>query len=342
MPRLKSLSDQTIVITGASSGIGLATARMADRKGARVVLAARSEEALRQLANEITSAGGEAIYVEADVSREEDVQKIVDAASSRFGGFDTWVNNAGVSIYGKLLDIPVADMRRLVETNLWGVVHGSLAAARHFRSRGGPGAIINIGSVLSDRAIPLQGIYCASKHAVKAFTDVLRMELDAERVPISVTLIKPGVIDTPYYEHARNYMGADPVRIPPVYAPEAVAEAILHCAQHPKRDLFVGASAKSMSMMGHYTPAIADRMMASTIEQQKSDAAPQLARDGLYHAAGELRERGGYSGHVAQSSLYTKTTMHPFAASAIAVGAGLAFAALWRARNSRGAPRFKG
>ena len=173
---LKALSEQIIVITGATSGIGLVTARMAAKRGAKLVLAARSETSLRRLVDEIASAGGEAGYVVADVGREQDVQRIADVAVERFGGFDTWVNNAGVSIYGRLTEVTVEDMRRLFDTNVWGVVHGCRTAAAHLRERGG--AIVNVGSTLSDRAIPLQGIYCASKHAVKGFTDAVRMELE--------------------------------------------------------------------------------------------------------------------------------------------------------------------
>jgi short-subunit dehydrogenase len=192
--KLKRLNQQVLVMTGASSGIGLVTARAAAERGTRLVLASRSQGELQQLKEEITANGGQAIAVGADVGQEEDVRRIAQAAQEQFGGFDTWVNNAGVSIYGKLLEISIEDMRRLFETNFWGVVYGSLEAARNLKQRGG--AIINIGSTLSDRAIPMQGIYSASKHAVKGFTDALRMELEEEGAPISVTLIKPGAIDS--------------------------------------------------------------------------------------------------------------------------------------------------
>ncbi|HVG32834.1 MAG TPA: SDR family oxidoreductase [Pyrinomonadaceae bacterium] len=328
--RLRKLDEQTIVITGASSGIGLVTARMAARRGARLVLAARSEEALKQLTDEIKAAGGEAISVVADVGREEDVQRIADAALHRFGGFDTWVNNAGVSIYGKLLEIETADLRRLFETNFWGVVYGSLAAARHLRGRGG--AIINIGSTLSDRAIPIQGMYSASKHAVKGFTDALRMELEADGAPVSVTLIKPGAIDTPYPHHAKNYMETEPTVPPPVYAPEVVAEAILHCAEHPERDVFAGGGGKAISMTEKYAPRLTDKVMEWTMtDMQKSNEPPRPRGDnGLDHPSGELEERGGGHAYVAETSLYTKASLHPLMTTAILLGAGLTIAALWR------------
>ncbi|PYS90529.1 MAG: short-chain dehydrogenase, partial [Acidobacteria bacterium] len=268
--QLKKLNEQVMVITGASSGIGLVTARMAAKRGARLVLAARSEEALRQLTDEIKSAGGEAIHVVADVGREADVRRISTAAVERFGGFDTWVNNAGVSVYGKLMDVPLTDLRQLFETNFWGVVYGSRVACEYLRMRGG--ALINIGSTLSDRAIALQGMYSASKHAVKGFTDALRMELEMDNAPVCVTLIKPSAINTPYTEHAKNYLGVEPQNPAPLYAPDVVAETILYCAEHPERDVFVGAGGKLLSALGHYAPRLTDMLMENmTTQQQKSD-----------------------------------------------------------------------
>jgi short-subunit dehydrogenase len=328
---LKKLNEQTIVITGASSGIGLVTARAAARRGARLVLAARSEEALRQLCDEITAAGGQATYVVADVGKEEDVRRIAETALRRFGGFDTWVNNAGVSIYGKIMDVPLEDMRQLFETNFWGVVYGSRAAARHLRGRGG--ALINIGSTVSDRAIPVQGIYSASKHAIKGFTDALRMELEADGAPVSVTLVKPAAIDTPYTHHAKNYLETEPALPPPVYAPDVVAEAILYCAEHPEREVFAGGGGKALSMSERYAPRLTDKVMELTmIDQQKSDHPPRPRSDnGLYKASvRKLEERGGHEGHVAETSLYTKASLHPLWTTAIALGTGLAIAALWR------------
>jgi short-subunit dehydrogenase len=329
--KLKKLEEQVIVITGASSGIGLVTARMAAGRGAKVVLAARSEGALRQLRDEIRAEGGEAIYVVADVGHEPDVRRIAREAIERFGGFDTWVNNAGVSIYGRVLDVSLEDHRRLFETNYWGLVHGSQVAAEFLRGRGG--AIVNVGSSLSDRAIPLQGTYCASKHAVKGYTDALRMELEEEDAPVSVTLIKPSAIDTPYKDHAKNYLPVEPENPPPVYAPETVAQAILHSAEHPERDVFVGVGGKAMSVSGGYAPRMTDKVMEAALFdiQQTDKPAPEDRRDGLYQASEDLRERGGYSGHVAESSLYTKATLHPLVTGALLLGSGLALAVWWRA-----------
>lgn len=331
----KRISEQVIVITGASSGIGLVTSRLAAEKGARLVLASRSENALQQLVDEITASGGEAISVVADVAQEEDVRRISAQAIEHFGGFDTWVNNAGVSIYGNLLDVKQEDHRRLFETNFWGVVNGSRVAVEHLRARGG--ALINIGSTLSDRAIPLQGMYCASKHAVKGFTDALRMELEKEDAPISVTLIKPAAIDTPYKEHAKNYLAEEPENPPPVYAPEIVAETILYCAEHPVRDVFAGSGAKALSALGHYLPGITDKVMEWTMfALQQSGKPRQNEKHSLYRPSNHLQERGDYDGYVMESSLYTKASLHPVATVALSAGAVIAVAALWRSAFSKG------
>ena len=308
--KLKKLEDQVVVITGATSGIGLVTARMAAKRGAKLVLVARTEPALCELTEELRGLGANAIYVKADVGVEGDVREVRDAAIQEFGSFDTWVNNAAVSIYGKVKDVPIEDHRRLFETNYWGVVYGSIMAADHLATKGG--AIINIGSTLSDRAVPIQGTYSASKHAVKGFTDALRMELEHDKAPISVTLIKPAAINTPYTLHAKNYLPTEPEVPRPVYAPEIVAEAILYAAENPVRDLYVGGAAKALSMAGYYAPNLTDKFMERTMfgadEREKHSAGEHKA---LHHPSGELRENGDYDGHVAKRSLYTKARIHP-------------------------------
>jgi short-subunit dehydrogenase len=336
-PSLKPLREQVIVITGASSGIGLTTARMAASAGAKVVLAARSHEALSRLEREINASGGESCHVDADVGSEADVQRIVDEAVDRFGGFDTWVNNAGVSVYGRLEEVTSEDHRRLFETNFWGVVHGSLAAVKQLKQRGG--ALINVGSTLSDRAIPLQGMYCASKHAVKGFTDALRMEVEEAGYPISVTLIKPAAIDTPYKDHAKNYMPVEPKNPAPVYAPETVARAILHAATHHERDIFIGAAGKLFSVMEYFAPRLTDKYMEKAFFKAQQTARPSHRNGnsdkGLHTATDDLRERGGYEGHVQETSLYTQASLHPLVTvAAVACAAGIAAATLLGVRRS--------
>jgi len=328
--KLKKLSKQVIVITGASSGIGLVTARLAAKRGARVVLNARNEDAIRQVVDEISEQGGQAIYVPGDVGNFDDMHNLAHTAIRHFGGFDTWVNNAGVSIYGPILDQSIEDHRRLFDTNYWGVVHGSMVACAHLRERGG--ALINVGSVLSDVAIPIQGTYCASKHAVKGYTDALRLELEEERAPISVTLIKPSTIDTPYTSHAKNLMEVEPQNPPPVYAPDLVAEAILHCAEHSERDLYVGGGGKVLAEAGHLAPRLTDKVIESMMfDVQKSDRPnPSIRQDSLHSPSADGKERGGYPGHVAESSVYTKASVHPLITGSVIAGLGLAALAAWR------------
>lgn len=335
--KLKKLRDQVVVITGATSGIGLVTARMAAKRGAKVVLVARTEEALCELTEELKASGADATYVKADVGVERDVRNVRDAACMEFGGFDTWINNAAVSIYGKIVDVPLEDQRQLFETNYWGVVYGSVIAAEHLATRGG--AIINVGSTLSDRAIPIQGTYSASKHAVKGFTDALRMELEHDKAPVSVTLIKPATINTPYPQHAKNYLPTDPALPSPVYDPSIVAEAILYAAENPVRDLYAGGAAKALSMAGYYAPNLTDKFMQRTMfDVQPREKHSSAQHRGLDHPSSELRETGDYEGHVAKSSLYTKARLHPrITAGSIAfLATALGYAVLLRRSSANG------
>ncbi len=344
--QLKPLSEQVIVITGASSGIGLATARLAARQGARVVLAARNDQELQKLVAEIQDQGGQATAAIADVGDPDDVQKIADAAIQAFGGFDTWVNNAGISMYGKIEEISLEDARRLFDTNFWGVVHGSRVALRTLRERGG--ALINIGSIVSEQAVPLQNYYSASKHAVSGFTDSLRMEVEHDGLPISVTLIMPAAMDTPFIDHARTYTEYEPSIPPPVYAPENVAEAILHCAQHPKHHVTVGGGGKLMTALGNHMPWLMDKVMEWTMfqAQQKNKPADPLRHDALYRPTRGGEVRGSYEGMVRQRSYYTQAELHPVAAGLAAAAVGVGALALlgavgaYATRQSRHAAHF--
>ena len=330
--RLKPIKDQVIVITGASSGIGLATALEAGKRGARVVLASRDERDIQQAADQITDAGGQAIAVVADVGDQGAMEGLAEQAIVAFDRIDTWVNNAGVSIYGRIEEVPLDDAHRLFETNYWGVVHGTLAAIPHLKLNGG--ALINVGSELSETALPLQGHYAASKHAVKAFTDTIRMELHEAKTPISVTLIQPAAIDTPYPEHAMNYLGVEPKHMPPVYAPEIVADAILACAQSPHRNLRVGGAAKMFTAMEKIAPTLGDKFKEKTaFDGSRTDEAPR-DDDTLYNPRpNDGRVRGQYPGHVMKRSLYTTAALNPMK-TLIGAAALVGLASVLRARRS--------
>ncbi len=278
---LKPLADQVIVITGASSGIGLATARLAAQRGAKLVLGARSGDVLAKLVQEIRDAGGEAVHVVVDVSRSADLERLAATALGKFKRIDTWINNAGVSIYGRLTEVNEEDSRRLFDVNFWGVVNGSLIALRSFGPAGG--ALINIGSEVSDAVIPLQGMYSASKHAVKGFTDALRIEVQhVDKRPVSITLIQPTAVNTPYPQHARNYMANEPKLPDPKIEPEQVAEAILAAAVRPTRDVRVGLMAKINTSLFKLFPKVADVLAAKQHDRQQYDTAPADPKGTLY------------------------------------------------------------
>ena len=324
--QLLPLSEQVMVITGASSGIGLVAAKRAAQRGARVVLAARNENDLRSACDEIRRDGGRAIYVVADVSSHDDVKKIGEAAINAFGRIDTWVNNAAVSMYGKTFEIPIEDMRRQMDVNFWGEVYGSREAVRHLRTRGG--ALINVASGLADRAIPLQGIYCAAKHAIKAFTDSLRMELEKDGIPVSVSLVKPASIDTPFFEKAKTYIGVEPQPIPPVYAPEVAADVILRCAEKPTREVFAGGAAELIKL-ARLAPRVADLYMEKMLfKQQRTEeaASPERPANLYHHVTHDGGERGRtWKGRTKETSALTWAEMRPVAAvaglAALALGA---------------------
>jgi short-subunit dehydrogenase len=304
----KPLSEQVIVITGASSGIGLATAQEAARGGAKLILAARNEAALSEIVDGFRAGGTEAFYVVADVSVKADLLKIYNAAIEHFGGFDTWVNNAGTSIIGKIEDVSEEDHRRLFEVNFWSIVNGSLLALQHLKHHGG--TIINLGRQVSDAAIPLQGMYSATKHAIKGFTDALRLEIEKSGYPVSLTLIKPSAIATPFFEHAKNYTPEAPKAPEPNYKPEEVAKAIAHAATHRVRDLNVGGAGKVMNAIYAMMPGLMDSVYKNVMfTSQLSDKVSH--QEGNLYQAGRDGQTTLKSAKHPQISLYTRAKINP-------------------------------
>lgn len=288
---LKPVSEQTIVITGASSGIGLTTAKAAARAGARVMLAARDGDALAKIVAELNAAGGETAFQVTDVSQEADVNALAAAAVSRYGGFDTWVNDAGVGLTGTLDRVSTEDHHRIFEVNYFGIVYGSLAAARHFRVTSRSGAIVNLGSTVSDMSIAMEVPYAATKHAIKGFTDGLRIELAREGLPVSVTLIKPSAIDTPFFDHSKTTMGGIGQAPGPQYAPDVVARAILHAAAHPRRDIAVGSTSALGGRVNAVVPQFIDRNQEKIAIEDLIDFGQQPTADSLNEVPREGAER---------------------------------------------------
>ncbi len=337
MPR-RPLSEQVILLTGATSGIGLATARTLAEAGAKLVLVARGADDCAALAAELP----DALAAPADVADRDALRAAAQAGIDRYGRIDTWINDAGVAIYGTVEEVPIEDQRRLFETNYWGALHGMLEAVRLHRAGNGPAKIVTVGSQLSDRAMILQGPYSASKHAVKAVTDALRMEVEREGLDLSITLVKPGSVDTPYMEHARSYLGSEGTVNPPrAYAPEVVARGIAWACENHIRDLDVGGAGWLTAKAGRVAPRLTDlgmQLLGRMLQTSEQPPRPGM-RDNLETSARAGETRSNQPGPRArETSLMMQAQMHPGAALGIA-GATLAVAVAATALRPRAAPR---
>lgn len=318
--KLKPLNEQTIVITGGSSGIGLATAQMAARRGAQVIIVARNEEGLEKAAAAIRQEGGKCDHVRADVGVREEVRSAVETIVERYGGFDTWVSNAGVGVYAKLEELDDDAHRRLFDTNYWGVVHCATEALPQLKKRGG--ALITTGSISSQMPAPVLSSYTASKYAVKGYIDSLRLELMHERAPVSVSLIQPSGIHTPFGKHSLNRMDERSKVPPPVYAPELVAKAICHAAEHPTRDMIVGGAGRAMTLLATLAPNLSDRVFAAAFfRTAREKGKPKRdVEGGFYRGGGAGEVYGDQDDRMRRTSIYSTLRRHPLSA---ATGAAL-------------------
>ena len=256
----RPLREQVVVVTGASSGVGRAIARAFGRARARVGLVARTREALENAAREVRDSGGEALVLPLDVSDAGAVQRAADEVVAQWGRLDTWVNDAMVSVFSPVAETTPEEYRRVTEVNYLGTVHGTLAALRHMR-RAGEGTIIQIGSALVYRSIPLQSAYCASKAAIRGFTDSLRCELRHEKSRIRVSMLQLPAVNTPQFDVARTRLPRHPKPVPPIYQPEVMAEAVLRAARRPVRELWLAPSAIEAIIGQRLFPRLLDRYL---------------------------------------------------------------------------------
>lgn len=303
----RPVSQQVVVITGASSGIGRETALRFAQAGARLTAMARGQEALETLASEVQRIGGEIHTVSGDVADWPTVERTANETVERFGRIDTWVNNAAVSIYATIDDLTIDEFHRVTEVNYLGQVHGVKAALPHLRAAGG-GTIINVGSALSERAVPLQAAYCAAKHAIKGFTEALRVEMEREGGGVNVVLIEPSSMNTPLFDHARSKVGVRPVPIPPIYEPRVTAKAIVHAAEHPVAVIATGGAGKAFTVVERINPRLLDwwQLRGDSGAQDQLSSKPDEGQDNLERPIETPGQVTGRFGRVSKaSSIYT-------------------------------------
>ncbi len=322
MPR--KLKEAVVVVTGASSGIGRATAHEFANKGSSLVLAARSESELREVVAECEQRGAKAIAVPTDVTDEAAVLALAQRAIDTFGRIDVWVNNAAVSFFGKLHEVPMEDFRRVFETNVFGYVHGARAVIPVFREQES-GVLINVSSLVARMPQPYTSAYTMSKHAVRALGMSLRQELVLDKQKnVYVSTVLPATIDTPFFQHAANYTGRTPKAMPPVYPPENVARMIVEMAQHPKREVYVGNAGRLMNMQMKFMPAMTERAAATMVDREHLADTPSPSTTGnLYAPMPALNDvRGGWKGGSSKGARVAKIGM-----------VAVPLAMLWRRRR---------
>lgn len=266
------VSPRTVVVTGASAGIGRAIARQAGARGDRVALLARGQAGLDAAAAEIEAAGGRAIAIPTDVANYDEVDRAAQQAESEFGDIDIWVNDAFTSVFAPFHEISPDEFRRVTEVTYLGFVYGTMAALRRMRPRD-RGTIVQVGSALGQRSIPLQSAYCGAKHAVNGFTESVRTELMHEKSNVHVTVAQMPALNTPQFSWVLSRLPRHPQPVPPIYQPEIAARAVLYAADHPKhKEYWVGASTVLTLLGQRVAPSLLDRYLAKTgYKSQQTD-----------------------------------------------------------------------
>jgi NAD(P)-dependent dehydrogenase (short-subunit alcohol dehydrogenase family) len=279
------METQTVVVTGASAGIGRATARLFGQRGARVALIARGQAGLDGAARDVQEAGGQALAISADVADYDQVIAAARQAEERFGPIDVWVNVAFTSVFAPFSEITAEEFRRVTEVSYLGFVHGTMAALALMRPRG-RGTIVQVGSALGERSIPLQSAYCGAKHAINGFTSSLRCELLHENSGVQVTVVQMPAVNTPQFSWVRSRLPNHPQPVPPIYQPEVAARGVLFAADHPgRKEYWVGTSTAATVLANRVVPGVLDRYLARTgyRSQQTEQKVAAERPDNLFH-----------------------------------------------------------
>jgi NAD(P)-dependent dehydrogenase (short-subunit alcohol dehydrogenase family) len=296
---------KVVVVTGASAGVGRAVALRFGRAGARVGLIARDADALSAVRDEIESSGGVASVAAADVSDAAAVAAAADAIGRQLGPIELWINDAMVTVFAPVWSISPAEFRRVTEVTYLGVVHGTMAALQHMRQRD-RGTIIQIGSALAYRGIPLQAAYCGAKYAIRGFTDSLRTELIHEGSAIAIGMMELPAVNTPQFEWARTHMPYQPRPVPPVVEPEAIAEAVFRTALRPKREIWIGWSTIKVIIGNMLLPRLLDSYLARNAYEAQETKMPVSSdrKDNLFEPLHDLhRTRGRFGDEAAALAL---------------------------------------
>ena len=320
--------SRVVVVTGATAGVGRALSRALGARGDAVALIAREEGRLDATRREVEAAGGRAIACPLDVADADAVARAAARVEAELGPIDVWVNCAMSAVLGFVHDTAAADFKRVTEVTYLGYVNGTLAVLPYMRARD-RGVIVMVGSALAYRAIPLQASYCAARHAIRGFSDALRVELMHERSGVKVTTVHLPGLNTPQFDWVRTTLRRQPRPVPPVYQPEVAADAILWAAEHPRREYFVGGSTVATIIGNKLAPRIADRYLARTnVEaQQAPEPLPPGRRDYLYEPVPVDPGAHGRFTHeaTARSPIWwlTKRRAWIAGAAALAVAGGL-------------------
>jgi NAD(P)-dependent dehydrogenase (short-subunit alcohol dehydrogenase family) len=304
--RKTPLDRQVVVVTGASSGLGRAIARLAGARGAKVVVTARNAEALDNAVAEIEAAGSEALAVPADHAVQDDVARVVEQAVDRFGRIDTYCANAIVTVYAEAERLEPDELRRVLDVNFFGTVYGFWAALPHLRESNG--TFLHVSSALAYRGIPLQAAYCSSKAAARTFLESARVELEKEGAGVAVSLVLPGAINTPQFDRDRQKIGYQPQPVPPIYQPEPFAQAVLRCMVHPIRELPIGWGAQKLLWGQKVSPRAGDAILRRTgwKSQHTGEPKPVDSPDNLFGTIpGDPGARGRFDAQSRHSTAWT-------------------------------------